>query len=110
NLLFKDDTLFFAILIVLIATTSFGLGRASINPVAQNTQAAGIIMTESEVVEEKVVTDTEQRLVGSKNSDKYHLPHCPGASRIKDENKVWFSSEDEARSMGYIPAANCEGI
>lgn len=48
--------------------------------------------------------------VGSKNSDKYHLPDCPGASRIKEENKIWFSSEEEAESLGYTPASNCDGL
>ena len=46
-------------------------------------------------------------LVGSKNSDKYHLPSCSSAARIKSENRVCFSSEEEARSKGYTPAKSC---
>lgn len=49
-------------------------------------------------------------LVGSKNSTKYHYPWCSGAQRIKDSNKVWFSSEKEARDRGYTPAGNCPGL
>ncbi len=41
------------------------------------------------------------RFVGSKNSDKYHLPTCSFAKRIKSENRVCFASEDEAKSRGY---------
>lgn len=46
-------------------------------------------------------------LVGSKNSDKYHLPTCSNAKRIKPENIVCFSSKEEAESKGYQPAKDC---
>lgn len=48
--------------------------------------------------------------VGSRTSDKYHLPWCSGALRMKEENKVWFSSKEEAEARGYSPASNCRGI
>ncbi len=50
------------------------------------------------------------KYVASKNSDKYHLPWCPGAQRIKEENKRWFDSKAEAEAAGLTPAANCPGI
>lgn len=49
-------------------------------------------------------------LVGSKNSNKVHFPWCSGAQRIKEENKVWFRSLEEAMEAGYSPAGNCPGI
>lgn len=52
----------------------------------------------------------EKTYVGSKNSNKYHLPWCSGAARIAEENKVWFASKEEAAEAGYIPATNCKGI
>jgi hypothetical protein len=48
--------------------------------------------------------------VGSRTSDKYHLPTCLGAKSIRDENKVWFASKIEAENAGYTPAGNCKGI
>lgn len=39
--------------------------------------------------------------VGSKNSDKYHLPKCSWAKRIKPENRVCFTSAADAESKGY---------
>lgn len=45
--------------------------------------------------------------VGSKNSNKYHLPGCRWAKNIKPENRVCFSSEDEAKSKGYLADKNC---
>ncbi len=41
--------------------------------------------------------------VGSKNSNKYHLPKCTWAKRIKPENLVCFSSAADAESKGYQP-------
>lgn len=43
--------------------------------------------------------------VGSVNSDLYHDPSCPSASRIKEANQVWFASREEAESAGYSPSA-----
>ena len=45
--------------------------------------------------------------LGSKNSNKYHLPGCSSAKRIKPENVTCFSSEDEAKSKGYLPDKGC---
>lgn len=45
--------------------------------------------------------------LGSKNSNKYHLPTCRWAKNIKPENRVCFSSEDEAKLKGYQPDKNC---
>lgn len=45
--------------------------------------------------------------VGSKNSDKYHLPTCRWAKQIKPENIVCFSSTEDAVSKGYQADKNC---
>ncbi len=39
--------------------------------------------------------------VGSKNSDKYHVPTCSYAKRIKPENIVCFKDKAEAQARGY---------
>lgn len=39
--------------------------------------------------------------VGSRNSDKYHLPKCSWAKRIKPENRMCFASAADAESKGY---------
>lgn len=48
--------------------------------------------------------------VASKNGTVYHLPWCSGAKRIKEENKRWFASKEEAEGAGLRPASNCKGI
>lgn len=41
--------------------------------------------------------------VGSKNSNKYHLPTSRCAKQIKPENRVCFASTDAASKKGYLP-------
>lgn len=48
--------------------------------------------------------------VASKNGTRYYLPWCSGVKRIKEENKVWFNTREEAVARGLLPAANCPGI
>ncbi|MEX0924368.1 MAG: hypothetical protein WDZ82_00270 [Candidatus Paceibacterota bacterium] len=48
--------------------------------------------------------------VASKNSDIFHFAWCSGASRIADQNKISFATEEEARRSGYTPAKNCPGL
>jgi hypothetical protein len=53
---------------------------------------------------------TTGKYLASKNGEKYYLPTCSGAKRIKEENKIWFASVEEATIAGYEPAANCPGL
>jgi hypothetical protein len=45
--------------------------------------------------------------VGSKSSDKVHLPTCRYAKTIKPENLVCFSSLDDALKQGRVADKNC---
>jgi hypothetical protein len=125
--LITDDSFFFALLIILVALTSFGLGRWSVAQNKPNTP----VLTPTTVVREPQAavagievknvpppsTKNEElgavgkmQYVASKSGTKYHLLWCPGAKTIKESNKVYFSSKEEAESAGYQPAANCKGI
>lgn len=44
------------------------------------------------------------RYAGSKNGTKYYTPGCAGLKRIKPENLIWFSSEEDAKLQGYTQA------
>lgn len=55
----------------------------------------------------KSSSDSASVYVGSVNSNKFHSPYCTKAESIKDSNKVYFSSRDEAISSGYSPCKFC---
>ncbi|OGI25509.1 MAG: hypothetical protein A3J76_03575 [Candidatus Moranbacteria bacterium RBG_13_45_13] len=58
--------------------------------------------------ESLIATENQKcAFVASKNSNKYHLPACQFAEKIKPENKICFSSKEEAESRGYIGAKCC---
>lgn len=110
-------------ILVLTALGSFGLGRLSFyenskEPLEiifpQNSQTASAVVagvsSEVETKKEVMIEESSGFVVASKNSDKYHFPWCSGAKRIKEENKITFSSTEEARKAGYLPAGNCKGL
>lgn len=52
--------------------------------------------------------DLDSKYVGSINSNVYHYPDCRYVQRIKPENKIWFSSSEDARTHGYRPCKVCK--
>jgi hypothetical protein len=113
----KDDW-FIILTVILVALISFGIGRLTTpqsEPVLiKNLEKASIedlnVEQSSSVPTGVGTTEDKGRVVGSKNSDKYHLPDCPGAKQISEQNKIWFNSIEEAEKAGYKPAANCPGL
>ena len=118
----ENRDLFPAVLIVVVGVVSFGLGRLA-RPAADIAVPFGSMRLTVPMPTVPVVESMEQgdesgqktvtapgSYVASKNSNKYHLPWCSGAARITEENKIWFSSKEEAEAAGYTPAGNCKGI
>ncbi len=115
---------YIVLLILFVGGASFGLGRLSQTNTEERPmvrienaftepvydEAAGETTQEAGVVEQPIESVKTGSFVGSKNSDKYHFPWCPGAQRIKEENKVWFADREAAEAAGYTPAANCKGL
>ncbi|MAF59531.1 MAG: hypothetical protein QF858_04260 [Candidatus Pacebacteria bacterium] len=96
------------LIIILVGTGSFGLGRLS----ALETKKEPV-----EIISAELGTDLTSTaslgggaVVASRNGSKYHYPWCSGAKRIAPQNKVEFSTIEEARRAGYTPAANCKGL
>lgn len=99
-----QEKLILAIAFILVSIISFGMGRLSI--ITENIEPIEVVNRGE--VEEKTdeIIAEEHLFVGSRNSNKYHLLDCYWASKIKQENKIFFKNEQEANKMGYIPA-NC---
>jgi len=112
-----NQDLFLIITIILVALVFFGIGRLT-SPKSEPIQIMNlekasiedIKPSEEGIGEEAYQGDYEGRVLGSINSDKYHLPDCPGAKQINEKNKIWFDSPEEAEKAGYKPAGNCPGL
>lgn len=105
---FEKDLILVAV-IILVALISFGLGRLSKigeskTPITIESPVDGLTGAVN-----NIATSTKN-FVASKNGTKYHFPWCAGAQSIKEENKIWFSTAEEARQAGYQPASNCKGL
>jgi len=51
--------------------------------------------------------DQEFTYVASRKSNKYHLPNCSAAQRIKAENLIGFTSREDVLRTGYVPCKIC---
>ena len=116
---FLSTDVYIVAIIILVGLSGFGLGRLS--ALAEGRLSVYIEGKESvqasvEGAVGEIFSDQEDSegevglLVASKNGSKYHFPWCSGAQRMKEENKIWFDSAEEARAAGYMPAANCKGL
>ncbi|MBU6431408.1 MAG: hypothetical protein KGJ58_01640 [Patescibacteria group bacterium] len=117
---FRAD-FFVAIVIILAAFASFGLGRLSAlegkrTPVLVEINSSSWSLPNKkapikDLISAKIIQNyPEKSFVGSKTGTKYYLPWCGAVLKIKEENKIRFASEAEAQKAGYAPATNCRGL
>jgi len=114
--LFSGD-LYLVLIILLVGLASFGIGRLSVEESRHESirieyPAHGKTVEQVASAARPVPSaeSSEGKYVASKNGTKYHLPWCASAKRIKEENKIWFDSVEEAQKAGYAAAANCPGL
>jgi len=117
-----ESDVFTPILIILVTFLAFGLGRLSVlesekpeirlESIPSPTEA--LIVTKGvppgTIAGAAVLANKTNQYVASKNGTKYYFSWCTGVSRIKEENKVWFSSAEEAKKAGYQPSSTCKGL
>jgi hypothetical protein len=117
--------LFLSLVIILVATLSFGLGRLSSSPdqegisISFDQSLAALLAPGGEgkpqtasAIQSMQGTAAENNMGGgvmaSKSGTKYHFPDCPGAKQIKEANKLYFSTPEEAEASGFTLAGNCK--
>ena len=117
-----EPDIFTALIVILVAFLSFGLGRLSVVSSKKSDiwletiplgEAGAVSATAVFAVPNKspaTTHPTQGQFVASKNGTKYYLPWCSGATRIKEENKVWFQSVEEAKRAGFAPSSACKGL
>lgn len=115
----KLEPLWLPLIVLLVALGAFGLGRLSalegkgtIRILYPGAPEATPLPAMAAVAEAALsfTPAGEGRYVASKNGSKYYLITCSTANRIKQENRVYFVSIQDAEAAGYEPAANCPGL
>lgn len=74
---------------------------------AQNPAQEGQKPAQADLASPSTAASANCVFVGSKNSNKYHLPTCHFAKLIKSENLVCFKSAEDAAARGYQPDKSC---
>ncbi len=107
----------------LISLASFGLGRISVlNEGGVGDGGVTIITPDGSLVANTVssvapgpsVKEIAQSIhkatavFASKTGTTYYFESCGASSRIKEENKVWFTTAELAQNAGYHLAKTCE--
>jgi len=104
--------------IILVALISFGAGRLTTSqadeepiviegPTLNTTNPSNLDTGQAASIEQSLLETEQGKFVGSVNSNKYHWPDCSWAKKIVPQNQIWFSSETEAQTAGYI---RCSGF
>ena len=96
-------------IVLLVALSSFGLGRLSATEASRSASAA-ISVGQAPLEAEPKGMAIGGPIVASRTGTVYYFPWCGGATSIKPENQVWFKSEDSAQTAGYRAAKNCKGL
>lgn len=104
----RSEQSFLAGLLCLVGLASFQLGQVSVQDSFVSGESlehnAGIIFTDAP---EQAIQRNVVKVVASSGGTKYHKLDCPGADNIKESNKVYFDSIEQAKAAGYTPATNC---
>ena len=97
------------------------IGFTLSGPIADNTKPDSVHVTVSPVKDTPIPVQTDTptaepsapaqaqgEYMASSRSDKFHLPFCPSAAHIFEDNQLWFSTRDEAVAAGYSPCGRCK--
>ncbi len=115
--------LYVVLLIILVGVGSFGLGRLS--KISQNKepikitydanlagaageqtpQQAGIRSDKKEPLAAEI--SGSHSFVASKRGKKYYDIDCEAAKSLKEENKIYFDTEEQAQKAGYSASSSC---
>jgi predicted PurR-regulated permease PerM len=116
--------LFFFLLVLIVGLISFYLGRLSTQEASESpnlgkkvTQNSNNLKAQSFIKEtdtqtnnttlKNTVNKTTGKYIASKNGKIYYPKDCKGSQRIKDSNRVFFETKEEAEYKGYKQTASC---
>ena len=109
------ERLFVVIMIILVGSGSYGLGRLSAlekkkTPLRIETNGALLanVASSTGVSPSPQAQTKTGKVLASKNGKKYYYPSCSGAQRISEANKIWFPTEADAEKLGYTIASGCK--
>jgi hypothetical protein len=106
------DRVFYSILGLCLVTASFFMGRLSTifeqKPIFSVVEMERINTAIDEADLEKYKDISTSTIVASKKGKKYYFVWCKYASTLKEANKIYFDTEEEAKATGRSLASGCK--
>ena len=104
------------ILIILVGLGSFELGRlsetdgnVSLNTTNdQNSDPNSNIQENDQVTTNSTPNKNEKIFFASSRGKKYYTIDCSAGKTIKPENKIYFTTGEEAQKAGYTLSSSCQ--
>ena len=105
-------------IVILVGLGSFELGRLSkegsnsgikVNyPTRDTTQSASVISTIDNLRRvTQNANSSGKNYFASNRGKKYYSLGCSAGKTIKDDNKIYFATKDEAEKAGYLLSSSC---
>ncbi len=111
----KGKDILIVIIVILVGLASFELGRLSKEndssgikieyPSRNTTQAANVV---SSAENAKVPENIGKTFFASSRGTKYYSIGCSAGKNLKQENRVYFETREEAEKAGYALSAMCQ--
>ena len=115
----KEKDILVVLIVILMSLASFELGRLSkenaqndlkiessqqkANNSLNSQNSANLVISEINSKD-----SNEKGFFASKKGKKYYSVDCSAGKTIKEENKVYFSTGDEAEKAGYALSSICQ--
>lgn len=110
--LVRDDRLYQAIFVILLLLAAFFLGRVSVQVAVEGARSeVGVQLLQgtdaSEPYTTTLASTTQTSVYASVNGERYYAMDCGAGTRIDMENRLYFSTVDQALAAGYTPSEQC---
>jgi len=108
----KQFFIFLAIIFIANTIGSFAIGRISVlESQKQESRVKGVFIdtSASEVYfdAQEARSEAQMTIFASINGTRYYPANCRAGKSIKEENRIWFINENEAKMAGYTLAKSC---
>jgi hypothetical protein len=115
----NPDTLFYGLTALIIVGCTIGgylvgrnHGSVSASGVVRGASDSRVIIDTSRSDEflqaEEERATAPRTIMASQNGTRYYPAGCTAGSNIKESNRIWFATENEAKMAGYSLAKACQ--
>ena len=115
----KGKDVLIVFVVILVGLGSFELGRLSKGgsssgikieyPNQNEIQSANVISTTNNMSKTVLdITSTTKNFFASSKGNKYYSIGCSAGKTIKQENRIYFATGEEAQKAGYELSSSCQ--